>query len=141
MISFFIILVIFLGGLYLLTRRINQWIKWVLLLLFLGLSYLILVFLFPSVLTRGPEPNWMDTTPWKQFILFASMLIGTFSQFFYEFLLARIKAKQSKEKEPWKKKNHRKKRKCPPLSGKNYCYPSPFQGFYLAMYGENIVQK
>ncbi len=82
---------------FILTRKISVIIK-IILAIFVGLSALSFFLLFRSsvILTRGPEESWYAIAPWKHIILFAIMLLGMATNYFFEYIQARIKAKESR---------------------------------------------
>ncbi|MBN2092727.1 hypothetical protein JW964_24105 [candidate division KSB1 bacterium] len=77
-------------------NRKFHWALRILLLFFLVIlsGFFLLAFdIAPPV--RGEEECWHQIAPWKHIILLIVMLLGMITNYFFEFLQARIKAKES----------------------------------------------
>lgn len=81
--------------LFILTRKINIFFK-------LGaLFFLVILGVFSFTTfgsgppTRGEEEMWYENAPWKHLILFACMLLGMITNYLFEYVQARIKAKEA----------------------------------------------
>ncbi len=95
MLLFFGISIGFLLIILIFTRRINLFLKFGLLLLLVFLGVFSFMILIPGPPTRGPEDHWYEIAPWKHFILFVSMVLGMITNYLFEYVQARVKAKES----------------------------------------------
>ncbi len=92
---YFFITLLFFCTLLTFTRRIHLFIKSIL-IVFCVISLLIVFKFFDiDIYTRGEQAGWYTQTPWKHLILFFSMCLGMVTNYFFDFLQERIKAKTS----------------------------------------------
>lgn len=83
---------------YVSSRGINVFVKITLLLFLTSLAVMTYTVLWAEPPTRQTDIIWIELAPWKHIILIICMLFGMMSNYFFEFLLVRIRAKESKRK-------------------------------------------
>jgi len=85
--------ILFLILIWIVTLRMRLISKIPLLLIIAIVIYFFLYYFSDSA--RGGV-EWFEDAPWKHLILFSSMILGMATNYLYDYLLARIKAKEAK---------------------------------------------
>lgn len=90
------IAILFLIFIFVITRKIKLVFRIPFLLILLVITYFFLSHFRESA--RAVEDlQWFEIGPWKHVILFVCMLLGMATNFFYDYIQGRIKAKEAKE--------------------------------------------
>lgn len=90
------IAILFLIFIFIITRKIKLAFKIPFLLILLVMAIFFLSYFRESA--RAVEgQQWFEVGPWKHIILYSCMLLGMVTNYFYDYIQARIKAKEAKE--------------------------------------------
>jgi len=90
------IAILFLIFIFVITRKIKWAFRIPFLLILLVITYFFLSYFKESV-RAVDELQWFEIGPWKHILLFVCMLLGMATNYFYDYIQARIKAKEAKE--------------------------------------------
>jgi len=89
---------VFLLVVFIITRKMHWALRILLILLLVILSVFVFTIFGITPPVRGEGEAWYQITPWKHIILFIVMLVGMITNYLFELLQARIKAKESEGK-------------------------------------------
>ena len=93
------IAIVFLTVTFILSRKLNGFIKAVSTTLMVLMAIALYQFFSTTPIVRSPDQSWYEITPWKQITLIVGTLFGMIINYLLEYFQARIRAKESEKKQ------------------------------------------